>query len=120
MAFDTLIKNGTVVDGSGGARYRADVAISDGKIAFVGDAGDSRVVADETFDVSGLWVAPGFIETAMTAELPEESRETAAREIPLGRFGSAEEIAGAVAFLAGPHASYVTGTVLRVDGGLLL
>ena len=65
-------------------------------------------------------VAPGFIETAMTAELSEESRETAAREIPLGRFGSAEEIAGAVAFLAGPHASYVTGTVLRVDGGLSL
>jgi 3-oxoacyl-[acyl-carrier protein] reductase len=66
-------------------------------------------------------VAPGFIETDMTAEhLPEAARAKLLGEIPLGRIGRAEEVADAVAFLAGPEASYITGQVLRVNGGLLM
>lgn len=65
-------------------------------------------------------VAPGFIETDMTASLPEEARDALFERIPLGRFGSPEDIAGAVRFLAGPAASYITGQVLVVDGGMVM
>ena len=63
-------------------------------------------------------VAPGFIETDMTASLSDAIGDAARKEIALGRFGSAEEIASVVAFLAGDEASYVTGQVLAVDGGM--
>lgn len=63
-------------------------------------------------------IAPGFIETDMTAELGEERIAQYAALIPAGRFGISEDVAGAVAFLAGDDASYVNGAVLPVDGGL--
>ena len=63
-------------------------------------------------------VAPGFIETDMTASLPAEAREAYAKAIPLGRFGTAEDVAEAVAFLTSPGAAYITGQVLAVNGGL--
>ena len=65
-------------------------------------------------------VAPGFIETAMTSGLGEEFRQTAMKAIPLGRVGTAEEVANAVAFLASDEASYITGHVLNVNGGMLM
>jgi 3-oxoacyl-[acyl-carrier protein] reductase len=66
-------------------------------------------------------VAPGYIETDMTAEeMSEASREKFLTQIPMQRIGSPEDVAGVVAFLAGPEAAYVTGQVLRVNGGLLM
>jgi 3-oxoacyl-[acyl-carrier protein] reductase len=66
-------------------------------------------------------VAPGFIETDMTAEhLPEAQRAKLLEGIPLGRIGGAHEVADTVAFLAGPEAAYITGQVIRVNGGLLM
>jgi 3-oxoacyl-[acyl-carrier protein] reductase len=63
-------------------------------------------------------VAPGFIETAMTSTLTEEFKQTALKMIPLGRVGTTNDVANAVAFLASEEAGYVTGHVLNVNGGM--
>ena len=65
-------------------------------------------------------VAPGFIETDMTAVLPESVRTALLGQIPLARLGTAEEVAAAVAFLASPGSAYITGQVLCVDGGMAM
>jgi 3-oxoacyl-[acyl-carrier protein] reductase len=65
-------------------------------------------------------VAPGFIETNMTAALSAEFKETAVKMIPLGRVGKPEDVASAVSFLASEEASYITGHVLNVNGGMLM
>ena len=65
-------------------------------------------------------VAPGFIETAMTAVLGDEFKQNAAKQIPLGRVGSPDDVAGAVAFMASDDAAYITGHVLSVNGGMLM
>jgi 3-oxoacyl-[acyl-carrier protein] reductase len=65
-------------------------------------------------------IAPGFIETDMTAALTPEARATLAGQIPLERLGTPADVAAAVAFLASEHASYITGQVLVVDGGMVM
>ena len=65
-------------------------------------------------------VAPGFIETEMTAQLSGKLREEFLHSIPVGRFGTCEEVAELVAFLAGDGAGYITGQVLNVNGGLYM
>jgi 3-oxoacyl-[acyl-carrier protein] reductase len=65
-------------------------------------------------------VAPGFIETDMTRDLPADAREALLRNIPLGRLGSPQDVAAAVVFLADPAAGYMTGCTLHVNGGMLM
>ena len=65
-------------------------------------------------------VAPGFIETDLTAALPEGVREAAVGAVALGRLGTAQEVADAVGYLASDRASYITGHIIVVDGGLTI
>lgn len=65
-------------------------------------------------------IAPGFIETDMTSVLSEEMQKQILAQIPLGRMGTADQIAAACSFLAGPDSSYITGQVLTVDGGMVM
>ena len=87
-----------------------------------GVAGLSRSLAQEvgSRNITVNCVAPGFIDTAMTRALSEEQRNALIGKIPLGRLGQSEDIANAVAFLAGPEAAYITGTVLHVNGGMYM
>jgi 3-oxoacyl-[acyl-carrier protein] reductase len=65
-------------------------------------------------------VAPGFIVTDMTDALPESQRDALLKQVPLGRLGSPDDVAHAVAFLASPHASYISGETLHVNGGMYM
>ncbi|HEY0442599.1 MAG TPA: SDR family oxidoreductase, partial [Candidatus Limnocylindrales bacterium] len=65
-------------------------------------------------------VAPGFVLTELTQDLPDALKEEITSRTPLGRFGTTEEIANAVAFLASDDAAFITGQVLAVDGGLVM
>ena len=65
-------------------------------------------------------LAPGFVATAMTDTMTEVARERLSGQIPLGRLGTPEDVAAAVAFLASEEASYITGTVVNVSGGLYM
>jgi 3-oxoacyl-[acyl-carrier protein] reductase len=78
----------------------------------------AREVAARNITVNA--VAPGFVPTDLTADLPEDLRQASLRAIPLGRWGTPEEVAYAVAFLASDEAAYITGHVLTVDGGLAM
>jgi 3-oxoacyl-[acyl-carrier protein] reductase len=90
--------------------------------AKAGLIGFTKSVARElaSRNVTANVVAPGFVETAMTEVLPEATKQAMFDDIPLGRFGRAEEIAAAVVYLASEEAGYVTGQVLNVSGGLYI
>jgi 3-oxoacyl-[acyl-carrier protein] reductase len=85
-----------------------------------GLVGLARSIARElgSRNITANVVAPGFVETDMTAALPEERRAELLGQIPLGRYATPEEVAGVVTWLAGDSAAYVTGAVIPVDGGL--
>lgn len=76
----------------------------------------ARELASRNIRVNAI--APGFIETEMTGELSAENREKIAERIPLGKFGSSSDVAGAIAFLVSDEAKYITGQTMVVDGGL--
>ena len=88
--------------------------------AKAGVAGMTRALARElgSRNITVNCVAPGFIETDMTSSLPEAQQQALLSQIPLGHLGKPADIAHAVAYLAGPHASYVTGQELHVNGGM--
>ena len=98
---------------AGQANYAASKA---GLIGFTRSL--AREVASRSVTVNA--VAPGYIETAMTSVLDEKQREAFLSHIPLGRPGTDEEVAHAVAFLASPQAGYITGHVLDINGGLFM
>jgi 3-oxoacyl-[acyl-carrier protein] reductase len=90
--------------------------------AKAGVAGMTRALAKElgSRNITVNCVAPGFIQTDMTADLSEAQTSALMSHIALGKLGQAEDIAKAVAFLAGPNAAYITGTTLHVNGGLYM
>ena len=103
------------VAGSAGSAGQANYAA-----AKAGLVGLTRSVARElaSRNVTANVVEPGPIATAMTNDLPEARRDELAHQVPLGRFGTVEEVAAAVAFLCSDAAAFITGAVLPVDGGL--
>jgi 3-oxoacyl-[acyl-carrier protein] reductase len=111
------IVNITSIVGLTGNKGQANYAASK-----AGLIGFTKSVAKEyaSRGVLANCVAPGFIETDMTAALPEEARATLLQAIALGRLGRPEDVAGAVLFLASDLAGYVTGQVLVVDGGMVI
>ncbi len=111
------IINITSVVGSSGNAGQANYAA-----AKAGVAGMTRALAQElgSRNITVNCVAPGFIDTDMTKDLPEAQRNELAGKIALGRLGKPEEIAGVVGFLASPAASYVTGATLHVNGGMYM
>jgi 3-oxoacyl-[acyl-carrier protein] reductase len=87
-------------------------------VGSAGNPGLAREIGSRGITVN--CVAPGFIDTDMTKTLPEEQQTALKAQIPLGRLGSPEDIAHAVAFLASPQAGYITGTTMHVNGGMYM
>ena len=111
------IVNITSVVGASGNPGQANYAA-----AKAGVAGMTRALARElgSRNVTVNCIAPGFIATDMTAELPEAQKAALLAQIPLGRLGTPEEVAHAVAFLASPLAGYITGAEIHVNGGMFM
>lgn len=115
-------------------RYGRIVNISS-VVAFIGNSGQvnysaskagivglTKTIAKEyaSRGITANAVAPGFIMTAMTEALPEDVKEEMRKAIPMGRFGTVEDVAGAVIFLSSPESGYITGQVIHVNGGMYM
>jgi 3-oxoacyl-[acyl-carrier protein] reductase len=102
-----------LIGNAGQCNYGASKA---GVIGFTKSA--ARELASRGITVNAI--APGFIETAMTAKISPEAREALLKQIPLGNLGQPDDVANAVMFLSSPAARYITGQVLPVDGGMAM
>jgi 3-oxoacyl-[acyl-carrier protein] reductase len=111
-----IVNIGSVVGSSGNAGQANYAAAKAALIGF------TKSLAQEvgSRNITVNCVAPGFIDTDMTKALPDAAREALLGRIPLGRLGSPEDVAHAVAYLAGPGGAYVTGTTLHVNGGMYM
>jgi 3-oxoacyl-[acyl-carrier protein] reductase len=112
----TIINIASIVGAMGNAGQANYVASKAGLI------GLTKTIAREyaSRNITANAVAPGFIDTAMTQALPEKVREELIKQIPLTRLGTAEDVAAAVKFLASGAASYITGQVIHVNGGMYM
>ena len=112
----TIINIASIVGAMGNAGQANYVASKAGLI------GLTKTIAREyaNRNVTANAVAPGFIDTAMTQALTDQVRADLAKQIPLGRLGSSEDVANAVRFLASPSAAYITGQVVHVNGGMYM
>lgn len=115
-------RSGRIINISSVVGHMGNAGQTNYAAAKAGIAGFSKSLAAEVGSrgITVNCVAPGFIDTDMTRELPEEQRQALLQHIPAGRLGQAEEIASAVAFLASPNAAYITGETLHVNGGMLM
>ena len=111
-----IVNIASVVGSSGNAGQTNYAAAKSGMLGFTKSL--AQEIGSRGITVNA--VAPGFIDTDMTRELPEAQRDALLSAIPLGRLGSAEEIAAAVAFLVSEDAAYITGTTLHVNGGMYM
>src|SRR2546427_753343 len=102
----TLVQGDVSADGQADDVVKKAVAFGGGKL-------------DILVNITANAVAPGFVPTDLTDPLPQQVKDHLLRQIPLGRFGSVEDIANAIAFLVSDDASYITGQVLIVDGGMV-
>jgi 3-oxoacyl-[acyl-carrier protein] reductase len=114
--YGRIIHLSSVVGQTGNAGQSIYAATKAGILGFTKAV--AREVASRGITVNA--VAPGFIETEMTAQLPAKLQEEFLRAIPLGRFGTCEDVAESIAFLAGPAAGYITGQVISVNGGVYM
>ena len=114
--YGRIINITSVVGQTGNAGQSAYAASKAGIIGFT--RAMARELASRGVTVNA--VAPGYIDTEMTEKLSEDLKREFLHSIPLGRFGSGEDVAAAVSFLAGPGAGYITGQVIGVNGGLLM
>jgi len=112
----SIVNLTSVVGEMGNAGQAAYAATKAGLVGLTKSV--ARELASRNIRVNA--VAPGYIDTDMTSALPEAARQKMAEMIPLGRLGTAEDVAGAVAWLCSDQASYVTGEVLRVNGGMYM
>ncbi len=112
----TIINIASIVGAMGNAGQANYVASKAGLI------GLTKTIAREyaSRNITSNAVAPGFIDTAMTQALPEKVREELLKQVPLGRLGTSEDVAAAVRFLASDAASYITGQVIHVNGGMYM
>lgn len=123
LAFDFMKRRrGTVVLMSSVAGVHGNATQVNYSASKAGIIGAGKAMAKELASrgVRVNVVAPGFIETDMTDALTDKVRDLARARIPVGRFGTADDVAEAVSFLASPRSGYITGQVLGVDGGLVL